>query len=157
MEVQSGNTREQSVEHDARRLRSGIAWTLALAALLIAIGMAIPDLRGVLDRAIDASGWWLALAVALELASCLGYVATVRLVLNRGPAREVRRLAWAEMAFGAVVPLGGAGSLAVGAWAMRAWGVPWSRVANRSAVIFMLTSAINVAVLAVAGAGAWLG
>jgi hypothetical protein len=96
-----------SVERDARRLRSGIAWTLALAGFLIAIALAVPDLRGVLDRAVDASMAGLVLALALELASCLGYVATVRLVLSRGPAREVRRLAWAEMAFGAVVPIGG--------------------------------------------------
>ncbi len=148
---------DRGVEHDARRLRSGIAWTLALAGLLIAIALAVPDLRGVLDRAVDASGWWLALAVALELASCLGYVATVRLVLSRGPAREVRRLAWAEMAFGAVVPVGGAGGLAVGAWAMRAWGIAWSRIANRSAVIFLLTSAVNAAVLGITGVGVWLG
>src|SRR5438270_3914718 len=148
---------DRGVEHDARRLRSGIAWTLALAGLLIAIGLAVPDLRGVLDRAVDASGWWLALAVALELGSCLGYMATVRLVLSRGPAREVRRLAWAEMAFGAVVPIGGAGGLAVGAWAMRAWGISWSRIANRSAVIFLLTSAVNGAVLILAGLGLWLG
>jgi uncharacterized membrane protein YbhN (UPF0104 family) len=151
------NEVEGGVENDARRLRSGIAWTLALAGLLIAIGLAIPDLRGVLDRALDASGWWLALAVVLELGSCLGYVATVRLVLNRGPAREVRRLAWAEMAFGAVVPIGGAGGLAVGAWAMRAWGIAWSRIANRSAVIFLLTSAVNAAVLGLTGVGVWIG
>jgi uncharacterized membrane protein YbhN (UPF0104 family) len=61
------------------------------------------------------------------------------------------------MAFGAVVPLGGAGSLAVGAWAMRAWGASWERIANRSAVIFLLTSAVNVAVLALAGLGVWVG
>jgi uncharacterized membrane protein YbhN (UPF0104 family) len=65
----------------------------------------------------------------------------------------VRRLAWAEMAFGAVVPVGGAGGLAVGAWAMRAWGIPWSRIANRSAVIFLLTSAVNAVVLGLAGVG----
>jgi uncharacterized membrane protein YbhN (UPF0104 family) len=61
------------------------------------------------------------------------------------------------MAFGAVVPVGGAGSLAVGAWAMRAWGIPWSRVANRSAVIFLLTSGVNAAVLGLAGVGALTG
>jgi uncharacterized membrane protein YbhN (UPF0104 family) len=72
-------------------------------------------------------------------------------VLSRGPKREVRRLAWAEMAFGAVVPVGGAGGLAVGAWAMRAWGIAWSRIANRSAVIFLLTSAVNSATLAITG------
>jgi uncharacterized membrane protein YbhN (UPF0104 family) len=144
-------------ERDAHRLRNGVIWSVVLALLLLTIGLAVPDLRSVLHRASHAELGWLALGVALELASCLGYVATVRLVLRRGPRREVRRLAWAEMAFGAVVPVGGAGSLAVGAWAMRAWGASWSRVANRSAVVFLLTSAINTSVLALAGVGVWLG
>jgi uncharacterized membrane protein YbhN (UPF0104 family) len=130
---------------------------VALAVLLLGIGSAVPDLRHVFERAVDASWGWLLLGVGLELVSCLGYVGVVRLVLRRGPAPQVRRLAWAEMAFGAVVPLGGAGGLAVGAWAMRAWGAPWSRVANRSAVIFLLTSALNAAVLALAGLGVWIG
>src|SRR5581483_3923819 len=144
-------------ERDAHRLRNGLISTLALGVLLLAIGLAVPDLRQVLDRVTRAHTGWLGLAVALEILSCLGYVAVVRLVLNRGPAREVRRLAWAEMAFGAVVPVGGAGGLAVGAWAMRAWGVTWSRIANRSAVLFLLTSAINALVLILAGLGIWLG
>jgi uncharacterized membrane protein YbhN (UPF0104 family) len=146
-----------SPERDAHRLRNGLIWTSALALLLLAIGLAVPDLRGVLERVAHAHVGWLAVAVVLELGSCLGYVATVRLVLRRGPAREIRWLAWAEMAFGAVVPVGGAGGLAVGAWAMRAWGIAWSRIANRSAVIFLLTSAINATVLALAGLGVWLG
>ena len=149
--------RANGVHRDVRKLRNGVLWAAALLLLLFGIGLAIPDLREVLDRASNAGAGWLALAVVLELASCLGYVAVVRLVLPRGPAREVRRLAWAEMAFGAVVPAGGAGSLAVGAWAMRAWGVSWSRIANRSAVIFLLTSAVNVAVLGLAGIGVLVG
>jgi uncharacterized membrane protein YbhN (UPF0104 family) len=128
-----------------------------LLLMLLGVGLAVPDLRHVLDRASDADPGWLALGVGLEIASCLGYVATMRLVLPRAPAREVRRLAWAEMAFGAVVPVGGAGSLAVGAWAMRAWGAPWSRVANRSAVIFLITSAVNAVVLGLAGLGVLFG
>jgi uncharacterized membrane protein YbhN (UPF0104 family) len=144
-------------ERDAHRLRNGIIWALVLATLLLGIALAVPDLRSVLTMAADASWGWIALGVALEVASCLGYVGVVRLVLRRGPAPVVRRLAWAEMAFGAVVPVGGAGGLAVGAWAMRAWGASWSRVANRSAVIFLLTSAVNAAVLGVAGIGVWLG
>jgi uncharacterized membrane protein YbhN (UPF0104 family) len=130
---------------------------VVLAVLLLGIGLAIPNLRSVLDRAADASWGWLVLGVGLEFASCLGYVGVVRLVMRRGPAPLVRRLAWAEMAFGAVVPVGGAGGLAVGAWAMRARGVAWSRVVNRSAVIFLLTSALNALVLGVAGIAVWLG
>jgi uncharacterized membrane protein YbhN (UPF0104 family) len=140
-------------ERDAHRLRNGIIWTVALLALLLGVGLAVPDLRDVLKRVAHAEPGWLVLAVALEIASCLGYVAIVRMVLNRAPRREVRRLAWAEMAFGAVVPVGGAGGLAVGAWAMRAWGISWSRIANRSAVIFLLTSAVNGTVLVLSGLG----
>ncbi len=146
-----------SPDRDAHRLRNGLIWTCALLLLLLGIGLAVPDLRGVLSRAAHATVAWLVIGVALEILSCLGYVATVRLVLSRGPKREIRWLAWAEMAFGAVVPVGGAGGLAVGAWAMRAWGIPWSRVANRSAVIFLLTSAVNAAGLALAGFGVAFG
>jgi uncharacterized membrane protein YbhN (UPF0104 family) len=132
-------------------LRNGLIWTAVLVVMLLGIGLAVPDLRHVIDRASNAGIGWLLLGVGLEILSCLGYVATMRLVLPRAPAKEVRRLAWAEMAFGAVVPVGGAGGLAVGAWAMRAWGVAWSRIANRSAVIFLVTSAVNAAVLGLAG------
>ena len=152
-----GPTQESEVRRDARRLRNGLIWTAVLLVLLGGIGLAVPDLRHVLDRASHAGVGWLVLGVALEIASCLGYVAIVRLVLPRAPARDARRLAWAEMAFGAVVPVGGAGSLAVGAWAMRAWGVAWSRIANRSAVIFLLTSGVNVVVLGLTGVGALSG
>jgi uncharacterized membrane protein YbhN (UPF0104 family) len=144
-------------DRDVHRLRNGVIWTVALLVLLLGVGLAVPDLRGVLKRVTDASPGLILLAIALEVASCLGYVATVRLVLRRGPAREVRWLAWAEQAFGAVVPVGGAGGLAVGAWAMRAWGIEWSRIVNRSAVIFLLTSAVNAAVLALASFGITFG
>jgi uncharacterized membrane protein YbhN (UPF0104 family) len=146
----------QAAAHDARRLRAGVIWVAALALLLLGIGLAVPGLRGVKDRLSEARPDWLGAAVLLELASCLGFVATMRLVLKRAPARPVRRLAWAEMAFGAVVPVGGAGGLAVGAWAMRSWGLSWRRILERSAVLFLLTSAVNAVVLVAAGLGVWL-
>jgi uncharacterized membrane protein YbhN (UPF0104 family) len=144
-------------EREAHRLRAGIAWSAALLVLLLAIALAVPDLREDVSRLAHVAPGWIVLAVALEIASCLGYVATLRLVLPRGPRREVRWLAWAELAFGAVVPVGGAGGLAVGAWAMRVWGIPWSRIANRSAVVFLLTSGINGTVLVLSGIGIALG
>jgi uncharacterized membrane protein YbhN (UPF0104 family) len=146
-----------SAEQDAHRLRNGLISTAALVLLLLGIGLAVPDLRGVVTRAAGASWGWLLLGVGLELASCLGYVAVVRMVIDRCPPRDVRRLAWAEQAFGAVVAVGGAGGLAVGAWAMRAWGISWAKIASRSAVIFLLTSAINAVTLALAGVGLLLG
>ncbi len=153
-----GNSEQtEGMQRDARRLLTGVISTVVLIMLLLGIALAIPDLREVLARLGHAAPVWVLLAIGLEVLSCLGYVATVRLVLHRGPKREIRWLAWAEMAFGAVVGAGGAGGLAVGAWAMRAWGISWSRIANRSAVIFLLTSAVNAGVLALAGLGAGLG
>lgn len=146
-----------SAERDAHRLRYGLIWTVALGVLLLAIGLAVPDLRSVLDRVANAHLSWVVLAAALEVASCVGYVVFLRLVLWRAPAKDVRSLAWAEMAFGAVVPVGGAGGLAVGAWALRAWGMSWSRIANRSAIIFLLTSGINTGVLALGALGLLVG
>jgi uncharacterized membrane protein YbhN (UPF0104 family) len=66
-------------------------------------------------------------------------------------------VALSEEAFGAAVSLGGAGSLAVGAWLMVERGAPPRRIAERSAVLFLYTSAINVITLILAGLGLFLG
>jgi uncharacterized membrane protein YbhN (UPF0104 family) len=61
------------------------------------------------------------------------------------------------MAFGAAVSLGGAGSIAVGAWLLRERGVADGQIAERSAVLFLLTSAINLLTLAATGLALGLG
>jgi uncharacterized membrane protein YbhN (UPF0104 family) len=55
------------------------------------------------------------------------------------------------------VSLGGVGSLAVGGWLMVERGAPAGRIAERSAVLFLYTSAINVFTLILAGVGLFLG
>ncbi len=47
--------------------------------------------------------------------------------------------------------------MAVGAWLLVERGGPPGRIAERSAVLFLLTSAINVITLALAGLGLWTG
>jgi uncharacterized membrane protein YbhN (UPF0104 family) len=84
-------------------------------------------------------------------------VLTVQLIFSRAPRRFAARLAWTEMAFNAALSFGGAGSLAVGAWVLQARGMPVRRIAERSAVLFLLTSAINVVVLVVFGLGLAVG
>src|SRR6202044_156492 len=58
---------------------------------------------------------------------------------------------------GAAVSLGGVGSVALGAWLMVERGAPPRRIAERSAVLFLYTSAINVITLILAGLGLFLG
>lgn len=134
-----------------RRLRNGIVVAGVLSATLVGLVLAVPSLRAAVIAARSLSPMWIALAVALELVSCLGYVVAFALVFGeraRGPAA---RVAWSEMAFGAVVPIGGAGGIALGGWMLRRRGMTLARIAERSAVLFWLTSAVNVAGLSLAG------
>ncbi|MGI8412141.1 MAG: lysylphosphatidylglycerol synthase transmembrane domain-containing protein [Solirubrobacteraceae bacterium] len=143
--------------HHSRRLRNAIVFAVVLSVLAGAIVLAVPGLRAVVHRLDHVDAWWVALAASLELASCVGYVIVFQLVFADIPRRAATRVAWAEMAFGAVVPVGGAGGIALGAWMLYQRGEPLKRVADRSAVLFWLTSAVNVAALILAGFALGLG
>jgi uncharacterized membrane protein YbhN (UPF0104 family) len=100
---------------------------------------------------------WIAVAVALEVLSCLGYVLAFLQVFERAPLRFGARVALSELAFNAAVSIGGAGSVAIGAWLLVERGAPMERVAQRSVVLFLITSAINVITLALFGFAVALG
>jgi uncharacterized membrane protein YbhN (UPF0104 family) len=87
----------------------------------------------------------------------VGYVWIFQQIFYRAPRRFAAKFAWSQMAFAAVVPSGGASGIAVGAWIVKAKGGSVSRYVQRSAVLFLLTSAINVATLAVVGLLAGIG
>jgi len=157
-ELQEKATIEAAIDRDpARSLWRSIVALVVIGILLGAIIFAIPGLDGVADALKTAHGGWIAAAIALEVASCLGYVMVFQFVFRRAPMRFAARLALAELAFGAAVSLGGAGGIALGAWVLRSRGVPMGKIAERSAVLFLLTSAVNVVVLAFAGLGVAVG
>ena len=144
--------RRTDVEEDeGKRLRNGIISLLVLVVLVGALLFAVPGLRDVGDKLTDVAPGWVALAIVLELASCAGYVLAFRMIFYRVPALLAIRVALSEMAFGAVLPVGGAGGIAVGAWVVKAKGGSLRRFVQRSAVLFLLTSGINAATLALAG------
>src|SRR3954452_13027721 len=136
---------------EERRLWRGLISLTVLVVLVAALLLAVPGLRDVADRIGDVDPGWVALAVVLELASCAGYVLAFQLVFPRVPRVLAMRVALSEMAFGAVVPAGGAGGIALGAWIAKAKGGSLRRFMQRSAVLFLLTSGINAATLAAAG------
>ncbi len=142
---------------ETRRLARGLVGMLLLVVLGAAVLLAVPGLRHVVGRVSDVDPSWIVLAVALELVSCLGFVVAFQHVFHRAPRRFAARVAWSEMAFGAIVPAGGAGGIAVGAWVVKAKGGSLTRFAERSAVLFLLTSAVNVATLALAGLAVGVG
>src|SRR5437588_4125392 len=148
------DTGDERREHQLRR---SIVSLMILGVLIAALLLAVPGLRGVAHDLRRADWTWIAAAIAFEFLSCLGYVLIFWLVFPQAPRRFAARLAWAELAFGAAVSVGGAGSLALGAWVLRSVGVPTSRIAERSAVLFLATSAINVFVLIAFGLGLAVG
>jgi uncharacterized protein (TIRG00374 family) len=149
----TARARSESGRRHGRQLRNGIISLAILVALVVALVLAVPGLGGIERQLRHMDKDTIIGALALEFISCVGYVLTVQLVLSRAPRRFAARLAWSEMAFGAALGFGGAGSLAVGAWVLNARGVPARRIAERSATLFLLTSAVNVIVLIVSGTG----
>jgi uncharacterized membrane protein YbhN (UPF0104 family) len=141
----------------SRSLWRGLISLAILVAMVVGLLIAVPGLHGVARAVSDMSGGWLAVAVALEILSCVGYVVAFLQVFDRAPVRFGARVALSELAFGAAVSLGGAGSIAVGAWLLVERGGDPTRVAERSAVLFLLTSAINVITLVLAGLGLYVG
>jgi uncharacterized membrane protein YbhN (UPF0104 family) len=114
-------------------------------------------LKGVATTVSRMQARWVVVAVVLEVLSCGCYVVAFLQVFERAPVRVGSYVALSEEAFGAAVSLGGVGSLAVGAWLMVERGAPARRIAERSAVLFLYTSAINVVTLILAGVGLFLG
>lgn len=135
----------------------GLIALAVLVAIVVGLLLAVPGLRGVARTVTRMKPGWVAAAVAFEVLSCVGYVVAFLQVFERAPIRFGARVALSELAFQSAVSLGGAGSVALGAWLLLERGAPPSRVVERSAVLFLLTSAINVVTFAACGLALWIG
>ena len=140
-----------------RSLRNGFITLILAGALVVGLLLAVPGLKGVATTVSHMKAGWVAVAILLEVLSCACYVVVFLQVFSRAPFRVGARIALSEEAFGAAVSLGGVGSLAVGGWLMLERGAPAGRIAERSAVLFLYTSAINVITLILAGLGLFFG
>src|SRR5215207_11447327 len=101
---------------------------------------------------------WLALAVLLELLSCLSYVLMFRPIFcARMSWRTSYQLGMSELAVGSLVPASGAAGLGFGAWALRKGGMPVQDIARRTVAFFVLKSAVNFVAVAVVGTAIWVG
>ncbi len=141
----------------ARSLWHGLISLGILVALVVGLLLAVPGLHGVAHEVSHMQIGWVAAGVGLEILSCVGYVIAFLQVFERAPVRFGARVALSELAFGSAVSLGGAGSIAVGAWLLVERGGEPTRIAERSAVLFLLTSAVNVVTLVLAGLAVALG
>jgi uncharacterized membrane protein YbhN (UPF0104 family) len=137
---------------DRRRLVLRLA---LVGAVVGALGLAISSLPGlgeVRDRLADASPVWLGLALLLQAASCLAFVAVFRGVFcRRMPWRLSYSVGMAAQGTNVLLPSGGAGGLALAAWALRRAGMPADRLARRTVAFYVLTSSVNFVTAAIAG------
>jgi uncharacterized protein (TIRG00374 family) len=137
-------------ELNPRHLRARLIQLALLVAAIVAVVVAAPGLGSLRDRLRDASPGWLALAVVLELLSALSYVVIFRAVFcPRMSWRLSYEIGMAEQAANSLLPAGGAGGLALGAWALRRGGASVDHIARRTVAFFLLTSLANVGTLVV--------
>jgi uncharacterized membrane protein YbhN (UPF0104 family) len=141
----------------SRTLRNSIIGLAIFFALVAALLLAVPGLRTAADRISDARPGWVAAGVGFELASCAGYVVLFGLVFGMLGRRLSSRLSLSELAVNSVVSVSGLAGIALGAWVLRSRGVSVQRIAKRSVLIFVLTSAVNVGATALIGVPMWLG
>ena len=89
--------------------------------------------------------------------SCAGYAVLFGLVFGMLGRRLTSRLSLSELAVNSVVSVSGLAGIALGAWVLRSKGVSVDRIARRSVLIFVLTSAVNVVAVVLIGIPMWLG
>jgi uncharacterized membrane protein YbhN (UPF0104 family) len=141
----------------SRTLRTSIISLAIFFGIEAALLLAVPDLRSALEKLGHADPSLIGAAVVLELLSCVGYAVLFGLVFGMLDRRLTSRLSLSELAVNSVVSVSGLAGIALGAWVLRSKGVSVDRIARRSVLIFVLTSAVNVGAVLLIGVPMWLG
>jgi uncharacterized protein (TIRG00374 family) len=137
-----------------RRLRARLLFGLGLVLLVIAVVTLLPGLGSLRTLLSHAKPEWLALGVVLKVLSGVGYVAVFRMIFCRRMTWRVSfQIGMSELGANALFPTGGAGGLALGAWALRRGGMQAGEIARRTVAFFLLTSVPNVVGVIVIGLG----
>jgi uncharacterized protein (TIRG00374 family) len=141
-------------ELSRRSLRTRLLLLAALVLAVVAIVTLLPGLEGLRTRLSHAKPGWLTLGVGLKVLSGLGYVAVFRMVFCRRMTWRVSyQIGMSELGANALFPTGGAGGLALGAWALKRGRMPADEIARRTVAFFLLTSVANVVGVIVVGIG----
>ena len=137
-----------------RKVRKQLLFLTGVVLVVVAVVTLLPGLDGLRARLSHANPVWLVLGAGLKVLSGLGYVAIFRMVFCRRMSWRVSyQIGMSEMGANALLPTGGAGGLALGAWALKRGGMPTAEIARRTAAFFMLTSVANVAGVVLIGVG----
>ena len=137
-----------------RKVRKQLLLLTGVVLAVVAVVTLLPGLDGLRARLSQADPAWLVLGAGLKVLSGLGYVAIFRMVFCRRMSWRVSyQIGMSELGANALLPTGGAGGLALGAWALKRGGMPTAEIARRTAAFFMLTSVANVVGVVLIGVG----
>lgn len=139
--------------------------TALLLALVVVVLPQLDALRSSYDRIRDGDPAWLALGTVFSVLSFGGYVVLFHGVYVRPGERVAERIGLAEsyqitmagLAATRVFAAGGAGGVALTAWALRRAGMPARAVADRTVAFLVLTYVVYVVALIAGGLGLWTG
>ncbi len=137
---------------NARRIRKALVRLGALVVVVVVAITLLPGLGQLRNQFAHAKPGWIALGAAFEVVSALAYVLAFRGVFcTKMSWSTTYKIAMAEEGVDSLLPVGGAGGLALGAWALRRAGMPADAIARKTVAFFLLTSVPNVGTLALLG------
>jgi uncharacterized protein (TIRG00374 family) len=149
------------VEVTRRSLVIGGFFIVSAIAFLYFVLPQLADLKDSGRRVGEGNRWWLAAALIFTVASFGGYVMMFQGIFVRAGSRVDWRASYqitmAGLAATRLFAAGGAGGIALTAWALRRSGMPRRRVADKTLAFLILTYAVYMAALVVCGLGLYLG
>jgi uncharacterized membrane protein YbhN (UPF0104 family) len=158
--VEPVRNRDCTEEADAARQKAPESRTIlvngALAAGLALLAAAaviwVPFLEPIRNRFEDTDPGWVVLTFVFQLLSVLSFVVALRGAFDRRLGwRESFDVGVVEESANVFLPSGGSGGLALGAVILIRSGIPTAFAVKRSAVLFLVTSAVSFGALIVFG------
>ena len=144
--------------------RRALLFAAFVVSALAFLYVVLPQLGGVRHtwaRLDNGDSWWIAVAVLMELLSIASYIAVFRGVsVPRGSPigwPETYQITMAGLAATRVFAAGGAGGVAVTAWALRRSGMGRREVAERMVAFLVLLYGVYMAAMVVCGVGLYTG
>jgi uncharacterized protein (TIRG00374 family) len=149
------------VQITRRRLVLGIFFIVSTVAFLYVVLPNLADLENTRERIGEGNRAWLGVAFVFTVMSFGGYVMMFRGIFVRAGSRidwkASYEITMAGLAATRLFAAGGAGGIALTAWALRRAGMPRRQVADKTLAFLILTYAVYMVALVVCGFGLYFG
>jgi putative heme transporter len=159
-----GTGRSEEMPRSGLTRRRVVLFVIFIASAVAFLYFVLPKIAGLKDswqRIEEGDPWWLVAGLIFESLSFLGYVLLFRGVYVRGETRldwrESYQITMAGVAATRLFAAGGAGGLALTAWALRRSGLEAKIVACRMVAFMVLLYLVYMASLVIVGVGLYLG